>query len=51
MESCVGIDDGKIDVADVQRLAVEVFGALIGERSTDLIVAPAKGVLADWRSP
>src|SRR5580658_1004350 len=40
-------DDGQVDVADIQRLTVEVLSALVGKRSRYLIIAPTKGVLAD----
>ncbi len=39
-------EDGQIDVADVKGLTVEVFCALIRERTAYLVIAPAKGVLA-----
>src|SRR5438445_10512363 len=38
-------DDGQIYVADVKRLAVEVFGTLVPKRTTDLVITPAKCVL------
>ena len=40
-------NDGEIDVADVERLAVEVLRALIAERASYLVIAPAKRILAD----
>src|SRR5208282_21093 len=43
-------DDRQVDVADIQRLTVKVFCALVGERTTDLIVAPAERVLSHRRS-
>src|SRR5277367_5897197 len=41
-------DDRQIDVADVQRLSIQVFRALVGEGTAHLIVSPAEWVLADW---
>ena len=43
-------NDGQVDVADIKRLAVEILGALVPEGTSHLIVAPAKGILADRRS-
>ena len=43
-------DDGQIYVADVKRLAVEVFGTLVPKRTTDLVVTPAKWVLPHRRA-
>ena len=43
-------DDRQINVADVQRLAVQVFGAFVRKRTADLIIAPAKWVLPDRRA-
>jgi hypothetical protein len=40
-----GNDHRQVDVTDVQRLAVKILGALIGERTSNLIIAPAEGVL------
>src|SRR5882762_3144564 len=37
-------NDGQIDIADIQRLAVEILRALIAERTPHLIVTPAKRV-------
>ena len=40
----------QVDVANIERLTVEVFGALIAEGSVYLVVSPAKGVYADGRA-
>src|SRR4029077_3145515 len=37
----------QVNVADVQRLTIKVFHALVGERAANLIVAGVKRVLAD----
>src|SRR5258705_5244454 len=39
-------DDRQVNVADIQRLTIEIFGSLVRERTTDLVVAPTEGVLA-----
>src|SRR5580658_2563345 len=41
-------DDRQIDVADVQRLAIQIFRALVGEGTAHLIGSPAEWVLTDW---
>src|SRR4029077_6960106 len=43
-------DDGQVDVADVQRLPVKIFRSLIGEGSSDLVVAPTERVLPHRRT-
>src|SRR5882724_3692301 len=43
-------DDRQIDVAYIQGLTVEVLGTLVGERTSDLVIAPAEWVLAHRRA-
>ncbi len=40
----------QVDVANVQRLAVEIFGTLISERSIHLVISPAKWIDSDRRT-
>src|ERR1700723_3645954 len=37
--------DGQVDISDIERLTIEVFGALIGKSAADLEVAPCKRIL------
>src|SRR5882724_4403614 len=43
-------DDWKVDVADVERLSIQIFSALVGKGAAHLIVAVAERILSD-RSP
>src|ERR1700723_2226690 len=40
-----GNQDGQVDVPDIERLSIEVFGALIGKCASDLEVTPSKRIL------
>src|ERR1700745_4363117 len=46
----VGNQNRQIDVTNVHGLPVDVFGALVAERSTHLIVAPAERILPHLRT-
>src|SRR5437899_3029397 len=41
---------GQVDVSNVERLAIEVLGALVSERAAHLIIAPAERIHSDWCS-
>ncbi len=41
---------GKVDVADIERLPVQVFRAFIAERTVHLKVAPAERIDSDGRA-
>src|ERR1700730_8948874 len=43
-------DNRQVDIADVQGLAIKVLRTLIGERTSDLVIAPTEWVLAYWRT-
>ena len=44
-------DDRQVDVADIQWLAIKVLSTLVGKRTSNLIIAPAEGILADGSAP
>src|SRR5712664_4835466 len=43
-------DERQVDIADIERLAVQIFRALVPKGATDLKISEVEGVLADGRA-